>query len=525
MSGAPATTRNPSRRFAWVLALVAGLSLPFLGKPVHLDDANFLRLAEGARADLWRPHAVEINWQGQLEPAFAVLSNPPGIAWWLAPVVAAPTWVQHLWMLVWLPLAAWGAWTLGTRFAGRGSAATVLLLGGPLGLLAAQAQMPDLPLLACVLAGLGGVTREPRREPLGQRWPWAVLLGVGACFRYSGAAVVPLAVLYPLLHGTRRDAVTLGAAAGLPLGLLLLHDLHAYGQVHLLAMVDFQGQEGGSGTDVLHKGLANLAFLGAAGVLPLLGSTWGRGAGAVAGGLVGGVAAGVLGQAGEASATSVLACALGGATVGACVAAARRMPDRRDALWLGTWLVVGAVFLLRLRFAAARYWLPFLAPAVLLPLALASRRQVALAAAATVTLGTAVALSDAELAHAQHRLALRVLAEAGDETGLVAGHWGFQHHLEAAGWRPLEDDAAVPPGTLFARSEVSWPQQTSGCLTPLGTASVPARLPLRIHSADGGANLHSFVVSATPPVPVLAPWTLGGTDPLDTVTLARGCAP
>ena len=525
MSSDPATPERPGPRLAGVAALLLGLSLPFLDKPVHLDDANFLRLAEGARMDAWRPHAVSINWQGHLEPAFSVLSNPPGIAWWLAPVLNAPVWLQHLWMLAWLPLAAWGAWTLGHRFAGRGAAATVLLLGGPLGLLAAQAQMPDLPLFACVLAGLGGLTRDPGRGALGKRWHWALLVGLGACFRYSGAAVLPLVVLYALLHGTRRDALRLGAAALLPLGLLGLHDLHAYGAVHLLAMVGFQGQEGAGGIDLLHKGLANLAFLGAAGALPLLGSRVGRGVGAGLGGLAGGIAAVALGQAGLAAAASVVCCALGGAAVGAALAAARQAPDRRDALWLGTWLVVGALFLLRLRFAAARYWLPFLAPAVLLPLAQATRRQVALAAAATVTLGTAVALSDAELAHAQHRLAQQVLAEAGDETGLVAGHWGFQHHLEAAGWQPLEDDGTVPPGTLLARSAVSWPQESQGCLTPLATASVPARLPLRIHSADGGANLHSFVVSATPPVRVVAPWTLGGTDPLDTVTLARGCGP
>ena len=69
---------------AWLPYLVVfGCLLPFLGKPVHIDDANFLRLAEGAQEDFWRPHDVLINWQGETERAFDVLSNPPGIAWWL----------------------------------------------------------------------------------------------------------------------------------------------------------------------------------------------------------------------------------------------------------------------------------------------------------------------------------------------------------------------------------------------------------------------------------------------------------
>ena len=68
--------------------LVLGCLLPFLNKEIHIDDANFLRLAEGAReASLVDcltqgvcvgPHDVHINWQGTTEPAFDVLSNPAG---------------------------------------------------------------------------------------------------------------------------------------------------------------------------------------------------------------------------------------------------------------------------------------------------------------------------------------------------------------------------------------------------------------------------------------------------------------
>ena len=74
------------------------LVLPFLTKPVHLDDANFLVLAKGAAMDPWRPHAISINWQGTTERAFDVLSNPPGIGWWLAPLWDAPVWAQRMWI-------------------------------------------------------------------------------------------------------------------------------------------------------------------------------------------------------------------------------------------------------------------------------------------------------------------------------------------------------------------------------------------------------------------------------------------
>jgi hypothetical protein len=118
-------------------ALCFGLALPFLTKPVHLDDANFLVLARGAALDPWRPHAVTINWQGTTERAFDVLSNPPGIGWWLAPFWDAPVWVQRAWMLPWLLPALLGAWVLGQRVARRGPEAMILICAAPSAALAA----------------------------------------------------------------------------------------------------------------------------------------------------------------------------------------------------------------------------------------------------------------------------------------------------------------------------------------------------------------------------------------------------
>lgn len=514
-------TLAPMRRPALVLALLFGLSLPFLGKPVHLDDANFLRLAEGARLDPWRPHAVSINWQGTTERAFDVLSNPPGLAWWLAPVLDLPVWGLHLWMLLWLPLAAWGAWTLGERFASRGAEATVLLVGGPLAALAAQSLMPDLPLYACALAGLAGVVRDGPGPPR-RRWPWALLAGCAALFRYSGATLIPLVALWALLQRDRRGALLLPLAAAAPLALLVLHDLHAYGQVHLLAMVGFQGAEGAAGRDVARKGIAAVAMLGGVGVIPLLGRGLPRWVGALVGLGLGGWGAGLSGLDGVPHIVTVLAGGAGGAALGAC---ARRLD--RDAAWLLVWLLGGLVFLLQLRFLAGRYWLPFLAPAVLLPLAVTPRSALRWACALTPLLTLLLSRSDHRLAVAQERLAAAVLERADGEVGLIAGHWGFQHHLEAAGWTPLDDDAPVPPGALLAVSAVAWPQtpEAGACLTPVARFQEhPFGLLPRVHTAAGGANVHAFVVSGQPPVETYAPWSFG-TDPLDTVALWRGCAP
>ena len=147
----------------------------------------------------------------------------------------------------------------------------------------------------------------------------------------------------------------------------------------------------------------------------------------------------------------------------------------------------------------------------------------AAAALASVGLGALLAWDDARLAAAQRDLAERAAALG---TGVFAGHWGFQHHLEEAGWTAIDEDTLVPPGLLFAVSSAAWPQEpASGCLTPVARWEAPDTWPgPRTHTAAGAANLHAFAVSAHPPVETYAPWTFAD-DPYDVVTVWRGCAP
>ncbi|MCB9765879.1 MAG: hypothetical protein H6739_39260 [Alphaproteobacteria bacterium] len=485
--------------------LCFGLVLPFVGKPVHVDDANFLVLAEGAAADPWRPHAVTINWQGTTERAFDVLSNPPGVAWWLAPVVDAPVAWQHLWMLPWLALALFGAWRLGRAFAGDGVAGLLVLGTAPVVALAAQSLTPDLPLLACALAGVGGFLTSPKRA-----WAWALVAGAAALFRYSGVCLIPLL----LFAGWQRGRLRAAALSAAPLAALLLHDLAAYGEVHLLAMTGFQSVSN-TPREVLRKGIAALAMLGGVGVLPLL-APGRRGAlGALAGAALGLVGAWISGHDGAQAAATVAFTAAGGAAFGSL-----RLSRPEDRL-LAAWTVGGFMFLLTLRFTAARYWLPFLAgPALAALRAGVGPRRLAAAIAVNALVALGVSFDDLEMARGWQRVAAEVSARG---SGQFAGHWGWQRAMEAAGWRALEE-GEVPTG-LFAVAWAPWPQEpgAAACLVPVDQWVIEDRFfGPRVHTAAGAANVHAFVVAGLPPTETYAPWTLSD-EPYDRVSLYRPC--
>lgn len=497
-----------SRRAPLAALLVVGLVLPFVNKPVHIDDANFLVLAHGAAADPWRPHAIDINWQGTTERAFDVLSNPPGIGWWLAPVAEAGVVVQHLWMLPWLLLALWGAYRLGVELVGTGRVTMLVLGTSPLVLLAAQALTPDLPLFACTVAGVAGF--------LGRRhlWAFALLAGCAALFRYSGLCLVPLLVLAGFLRGGVRGAA-LGALSIVPFLALTAHDVLAYGESHFVAMTGFQGVAN-TPREVFRKLAASIAMLGGAGLFPLVRSRWSAVAGAL--GAAVGIGAVVIS---EISGLPALL-TIGFAALGAADLAKVRF-RRGDDLVVAAWVLGGLAFLLTLRFTAARYWLPFLPGVAVAGLRLRPpRRVIGAVIGAQVLLGLLLSMDDRAFAKAQHEAARAVVAEF-PEGGQFAGHWGWQHALEAAGWEALEEDAA--PTGLLAVAATPWPQTADpeSCLEEVWRYEVPdRRAGPRVHTADGRANLHAFLVAGDPPVETYAPWSVSE-EPFEQVVVYQPC--
>ena len=508
-----------TRRIAILLAaLVAPLAWT-LDRPADFDEVNFLTLARGAALDPWRPHAISINWQGVTEPAFAVLSNPPGIAWWLWPVVAQPVWVQRVWMLPWLVLAAFGAGKLGKRFLGSGEGGALVLLTAPVVVLASTALLPDLPLYACCLAGMGAfIEAIDEDEPA---FGWAALLGVAALFRYSGLALWPLPFLYAFLQ---RRSLWFAVPVVVPTVALALHDAAAYGQIHLLAAGQFQSVSN-TPLDWGHKAAAAVTFLGGVVVLPVYRwqrAGWtGAALGAVGAAYWGPVAAG-FGALGGAS-LAVAVGALRGQRGGAAEAPAEHGNAAPDRLFLAAWSLLGLAFLLTLRFTAARYWLPF-APGLLLLLPQdLPRLRLGLSFGLGVLLSVDVALQargDADLA--SRAAAVAAPAELAAKPGFV-GHWGWQGRLEAAGWTALDEGVTAAPGSLVAIPVEAWPQAVGVRCDHVrwrGSAWPPIPWLPRGYSREAEANLNANWIAGKPPVRIVVPWWFAR----DAYESARVCA-
>ena len=455
-----------------VLAVLLGLFL--LEKPVHIDEANFLMLTGG---DLRAPHLVKVNWQGHLEPAYDVLSNPAGIAWWLWPVRHLEVHWMRLWMLPWSLLALWGAAELGRTFwSDKFSTGAWLLLATPIFWSAHLALMPDMPLLALTIAGFALYFKEHWR--LG-----ALLIGSALLFRYS--ALLSLGLLWVLQLGLKkqwRSALLFSLCVP---AALFIYELQVYGGVHLVHMVGFQSVER-TLIDRVHSLTALLAMF-AVGAFPLLSfsrsiKVW----------MVALVLGGVL--------IAPFGVDLGTLWGMLWVVLALQffLEHRWFTEWRWRWIVCGQLaallFLLQLRFAATRYWAPFLIFALLRALPLVRFQKWKLGGGLLLSL--LMVSADLDLAQEQKNGALWVVSTVEQKrlegAKFFSGHWGFQHYLEEANWRALEEDEPVPEGALWAVSEIAWPQMPSeGCWELLSVQQHQQSWGAAVHAASMRINMHA----------------------------------
>lgn len=499
--------RQPDRSMP-LLAVIVGVLLygQFLHKPVHIDDTNFLRLAEGAAADFRRPHLVPINWLGETVPAFDVLSNPPGIAWWLAPVLNAPLWLQHLWMLVWLLPTAWGARELGKYFCqDDGTSSVWVLMTCPVVVLSAHSFFPDLPLLACTVAGIGGMVS-------GKGWKelWALVAGSAFLFRYSGVLLIAVVVIVAWRQLKWRGVVRCWPAV-IPLIALAVNDYLVYGKWHLLAMFAFQN-DGQHKTyeHIPHNLVAAVAMLGGACLLPVL--VWQRGTihAAILGVWIGFNAAFFSQQTIAQGIPTVIFTAAGASALYLLVG-----QKSRD-VSLSLWASLGLVLLGTSRFAATRYWIPFLPAFVLLGLRCRrDTRSFELAIAANVLVSLGLAIDDFEFADSLRQAAVHVSGIS--KTGHFSGHWGWQYYLEKNGWVALEPQD-LPPGYLAAPTTADpQPPSKSACLLNVTSFQIPDRWPgPRVHSLSARGAYHAGGKG------MYAPWVFSN-EPYDTIRIFRGC--
>jgi len=253
-----------------VIALSVACLLPFLNKPLHVDDPLFVWSAQRIVESPSDFFGIGVNWYGRLMPLDEVTKNPPLACYYLAAVGAMFGWgegVLHMAMLLPAVLAAWGIVRMARRACVYPSLATALAVMSPAFVVSGTTLMCDMIELAfwcwAIEAWLAG--SEGRNH-----W-WNLLSAVcvaGAIWtKFVGLGLIPLLLVWEV--GRCRgwssrllwSVIPVLAAAALDGWAWSL-----YGHTLLWGAAEYATEHGGNRSGQIERLFVALVFLG--GCLP-----------------------------------------------------------------------------------------------------------------------------------------------------------------------------------------------------------------------------------------------------------------
>jgi 4-amino-4-deoxy-L-arabinose transferase-like glycosyltransferase len=252
-----------------LLAIVLACLLPFIDKPVHIDDPAYIWMAQQITHRPWDFYGFEGNYYGGVTRADVFTKNPPLMSYYLAAAASVLGWSERaLHTAMFLPalLSVAGGYELGRRFST--TAAGALLAGmiaafSPVFMVSAMTITCDVTMQALLIwatiVWIDGVRRgSQRRLAIG-----ATLILAATLAKYFAACLIPLLGIYALLYwrGPRRGLLWFTIPIAGLLGFeLYTHHLYGGGAFTSAAAYATSARQTGGRTPV--RLLSGLSFVG-----------------------------------------------------------------------------------------------------------------------------------------------------------------------------------------------------------------------------------------------------------------------
>lgn len=230
-SGVPDRPNSGATRRLWgfAIALPLLLLLPFIDKPIHIDDTAYFAIAKHIVQHPLDYYGLSLNWDGVESPVYEWHASPPLANYYLALVGAMfgwKEWVLHTGFLLPAILASIGTAWLASRLCGRPAVALAASVCTPAFVVSASTLMLDTWLLAFFLLSIASWVEGLQREQF--RWLLlsAVFAGLAAWTKYFGVVLVPLLATYTYLK-PRRPRFWLTALL-IPIAMVALEQTYCY---------------------------------------------------------------------------------------------------------------------------------------------------------------------------------------------------------------------------------------------------------------------------------------------------------
>ena len=220
------------------------LLVPFLSKPLHVDDPMYVWTAQQIKSRPFDPYGFAVNWQATMTPMASEMQNPPLVCYYLAgamSILGAKDAALHLAMLLPSLGVVLGTYQLAKELRVRPLLAAATTMAMPVFLLSASTVMSDVPMVCAYVWAIWFWIAGLRREKTGMLWIATALVAVSALTKYFGITLFPLLIVYALMH-TRRPKIAWLLPLLLPAAILTAYQLwtkHLYGHGLLFGAANY----------------------------------------------------------------------------------------------------------------------------------------------------------------------------------------------------------------------------------------------------------------------------------------------
>lgn len=260
-----------SSRFAthpqWTLALLTmALLLPFVGKPVNMDDPLFIMAAHQIQSHPGSPYGFNVEWSWHTLPMWKATENPPLASYYMALAAACMGWSEialHLAFLVPALAAILGTFRLARHLCERPLTAALVALFTPAFLVSSTTMMCDVPMLAFWVWAVVFWMEGLELDDWGRLFAAGCLVALAELTKYYGVCLIPLLAAYGIASKRRPGKwaffllIPLAAAWGYEFAMHRLYGIHIF-----LGAIDYGMEKEGIHFGAGLTSLIGLAFTG-----------------------------------------------------------------------------------------------------------------------------------------------------------------------------------------------------------------------------------------------------------------------
>jgi len=480
--------------------MVFMLVLPFMGKPLHIDDPLFVWSAQQISRHPGNFYGFDVNWTGYTVPMSVENRNPPANSYFLAGVAALFGWREiflHAAMMLAAFAAAAGTYQLARIWCERPLLAAGIALATPVFFVSATTLMCDVPMLAIWIWAVVFWERAMTSGNALEFFMAAFLAGLSVLTKYSALTLLPL---LPILGFLRKKPGLWLLWLAVPTVMIVLYQLWTaslYGNGLISSAAGFASKThfelAGGWTN---KTVIGFAYAGGCLLPVLFFIPWlpVKRELVVISGLV------VVGSASVLWLTGIghefgwsfrlQMCLWVAAGMHLLLLTAYGLWRQRDtvSLMLALWLASGFIFAAVLNWTvSARSFLPMVPAIAILVVRNLTRPEAQrkkqpayyLPVAASMVFSVLIATADYATAGSEHAAAQYLSAHYPPSSMRVwfQGHWGLQYYLQKAGAQPVDFSRSVlSPGDILILPSnnsniiIPEPQDANLVMTPEFTA-------------------------------------------------------